>query len=290
MRAACIDIGSNTTRLLIADRDGDRLTEVHQERAFTQLGRGMQADGTIAAEKVAEVVEVVGGQLAVARAHEVDQLRGVATAAVRGAGNGAELAAAVTDVTGLTVEILSEAEEARLAFLGAALTSSAAADRPLGVVDVGGGSSEIVVGRPPDAIAWWSSVRLGSGALTERHLASDPPTVAELAAARAEVQRALAAYAPPRPDSAVAVGGSATSLCRVAGPVLDQEALDRALALLRARPAAVVALRFGIDTRRAALLPAGLLILEAGGALLGTTLRVGRGGLREGVLLEARRP
>jgi exopolyphosphatase/guanosine-5'-triphosphate,3'-diphosphate pyrophosphatase len=89
---------------------------------------------------------------------------------------------------------------------------------------------------------------------------------------------------------AVAVGGSATSLSRVAGPVLDADALRRSLGLLTSEPAAVVAQRFAIDPQRARLLPAGLLILEATARLLRTTVMVGRGGIREGVLLEAREP
>lgn len=288
MRAACIDIGSNTTRLLVADCRGPRLTAVHQERVFTHLGRGIDTCGQIAEAKIAEQVEVVSRQLAVARGHGAAELRAVATAAVRAAANGAELVQEIAAATGLAVEILSEAEEARLAFLGAALMMGPAGDGLLAVVDVGGGSSEIVVGHPPDQIAWWSSVPIGSGALAEAHLSSDPPTVEQLAAARTEIQRALASHAPPAPAAAVAVGGSATSLCRLAGPVLDAPALARALAVLCGAPAAVVGHRFGIDAQRAALLPCGLLILQGAGELLGATLTVGRGGLREGVLLEAR--
>lgn len=288
MRAACIDIGSNTTRLLVADRRGPRLTEVHQERAFTRLGRGVDAGGRIAEAKITELAEVVSRQLAVARAHGAVELRAVATAAVRSAANGLELVQAIAAATGLVVEVLSEADEARLAFLGAALMADEAGEGLLGVVDVGGGSSEIVVGHPPDRIVWWSSVPIGSGALAGRHLASDPPTAAQLATARREIDRALDSHAPPVPAAAVAVGGSATSLCRLAGPVLDAPALTRALGVLCGAPAAVVGHRFGIDPERAALLPCGLLILQGAADLLGVTLTVGRGGLREGVLLEAR--
>jgi exopolyphosphatase/guanosine-5'-triphosphate,3'-diphosphate pyrophosphatase len=290
VRAACIDIGSNTTRLLVADCDASRLVEVHQERAFTRLGRGLGDGGVIADEKIGEVVAVVLRQLAVAREHGATELRGVATAAVRAAANGAQLVDAIGRATGLEVRIVSAAEEARLAFLGAATMLDARPDGELGVIDVGGGSSEIVVGRPPDRISWWASVPVGSGALAEHGLDSDPPTAAELAAAQADVERALAGHEPPRPAVAVAVGGSATSLSRVAGPVLDADALRRSLDVLTSEPAAVVAQRFAIDPERARLLPAGLLILEAAARLLRTTLTVGRGGIREGVLLEARGP
>ena len=287
MRAACIDIGSNTTRLLVADRDAAGLVEVHQERAFTRLGRGLRPGGAIAEEKIDEVVAVVRQQMEVARRHGAAELRGVATAAVRTAANGSALVHAIAGSTGLEVTVLSAAEEARLAFLGAAAMMAASPVGELGVIDVGGGSSEIVVGRPPDHISWWLSVPVGSGALTEDRLASDPPTAGQLAAARAEVDGALAGHRPPRPAVAVAVGGSATSLSRVAGPVLDAAALDRSLRVLAAEPSAAVALRFAIDPQRARLLPAGLLILEASARLLAAPVAVGRGGIREGVLLEA---
>jgi exopolyphosphatase/guanosine-5'-triphosphate,3'-diphosphate pyrophosphatase len=197
------------------------------------------------------------------------------------------LTAAVAHAAGVEIEILSEADEARLAFLGACGTLDAPPAGALGVVDVGGGSTELVVGTGPDRIGWWASVELGSGALTERRLGDDPPTPTQLDAARSDIATALAGLAPPRPVAAVAVGGSATSLCRLAGPVLDPAALARSLVTLTLAPAAQVALRFEIDPQRARLLPAGLLILEGAATLLGAPLCVGRGGIREGVLLEA---
>jgi exopolyphosphatase / guanosine-5'-triphosphate,3'-diphosphate pyrophosphatase len=290
MRAACIDIGSNTTRLLVADRVGRDLVEVYQERAFTRIGRGLAPSGAIGTEKIDEVVAVVRAQLAVAREHGAEHLCGVATAAIRTASNGAELADAITDQTGLKVEILSGEEEARLAFVGAAAMledGSSTREGGLGVIDVGGGSSEVVVGTAPDIVGWWASVALGSGALTERCLPSDPPLPMELDAARVHVAGALAGLTPPRPQLAVAVGGSATSLCRLAGPVLDAAALGRSLRVLTGDPAGRVADQFDIDPQRARLLPAGLLILQGAAELLGATLQVGRGGIREGVLLEA---
>jgi exopolyphosphatase / guanosine-5'-triphosphate,3'-diphosphate pyrophosphatase len=287
VRAACIDIGSNTTRLLVADCAERQVTEIHQERAFTRIGRGLAVSGAISEAKITEVVTVVAGQLAAARGHGAETIRAVATAAIRRAGNGQALADAITARTGLQVEILSGEQEARLAFLGAATTLAQAPAGPLGVIDVGGGSSELVVGLAPNQVGWWASVELGSGALTELCLASDPPRPQELAAARSEIAGALRGLEPPRPDLAVAVGGSATSLSRVAGPILDATALERSLALLTSEPAAAVATSYQIDPQRARLLPAGLLIMEAMAALLGAALTVGQGGIREGVLLEA---
>jgi exopolyphosphatase / guanosine-5'-triphosphate,3'-diphosphate pyrophosphatase len=292
VRAACIDIGSNTTRLLVAEWVNGALVEVHQERAFTRIGRGLATRGMIGADKIDEVVAVVSGQLAVAREHGAREIRGVATAAIRTAANGTALVEAVAAETGLAVEIVSGEDEARLAFRGAAAMlepAIAARCRRLGVIDVGGGSSEVVVGSAPDQVGWWASVPIGSGALTDHCLHTDPPTAAELQSARHEVAAALAGLAPPCAEVVVAVGGSATSLGRVAGPVLDAAAFERALSVLAGATAGAVAERFLIDPQRARLLPAGLLVLQGAARLLEATIEVGRGGIREGVLLEALR-
>ncbi len=287
MRLACIDIGSNTTRLLVADRIGRTLREIHQERAFTRIGRGLSPSGAIPEAKIDEVVAVVVAMLAIADDHDAPCVRVVATAAIRTAPNGARLAQAVGEATGLTVDVLSCEEESRLAFLGAAAMLERSPEGELGVIDVGGGSTEIVVGTPPDQVHWWASMPIGSGSLAERHLRADPPGPGDVAAARAEIAAALAGLDAPRPALAVAVGGSATSLARLAGPALDSDALARSLALLARLDSGAIARAFDVDPERARLLPAGLLILEAIASLLETPLSVGRGGIREGVLLQA---
>jgi exopolyphosphatase/guanosine-5'-triphosphate,3'-diphosphate pyrophosphatase len=287
VRRACIDIGSNTTRLLVAECGDDMLLEVHQERVFTHIGRAVACDGAIGPDKIAEVVAVVREQLRVARDLGSDDVRGVATAAIREASNGPELADAINRACGLRVRILSEADEARLAFVGAARTLGHVPTGQLGVVDVGGRSSELVVGLVPDQVSWCSSVAIGSGELADRCLRSDPPSPQELRAARDSVAGALRGLEVPRPAEAVAVGGSATSLRRLAGPVLDGETLSRSLKLLCSARAVDVARRFALDLERVRLLPAGLLILQAASESFGAVLQVGRGGLREGILLEA---
>ena len=289
MRRACIDIGSNTTRLLVADCDGGRLAETHQERAYTEVRRGVGGGGTISAAKIAEVAEVVAAQLSVAHALGSSEIHGVATAAVRRAANGAALVEAVRDACGLEIAVLSEHEEARLAFIGAAGTLDHEPHGALGVVDVGGGSSELVVGSAPVHVSWSASFDVGSGDLADACLRSDPPSEAELAHARDRVRRALSGLDVPHPAEAVAVGGTATSLRRFAGPRLDSAAFARSLRLLSSERTADVAARFGLDAERVRLLPAGLLILQAASELLGTALQIGHGGLREGVLLEASR-
>ncbi len=287
MRLGCIDIGSNTTRLLVADRDDGRLIGRHQERAFTRLGHELHDRGAIGSAKIDEVVDVVAGQLASARAHGACEVCVVGTAAVRSATNGGELVAQIRAVTGVSVQILSEAEEARLAFVGAAGTLERSFAGELGVVDVGGGSSELVVGDVITGVRWWASLPLGSGSLAYAHLASDPPTARQLRGAERELDAALAGLQAPRPAAAVAVGGSATSLALLAGPILDAATLDRALTLMVGYESLEVARRYEIDPQRARLLPAGLLILRRVAELFGTPLSVGRGGIREGVLLEA---
>ncbi|HET9719477.1 MAG TPA: hypothetical protein VFP55_05320 [Solirubrobacteraceae bacterium] len=289
MRHACIDIGSNTTRLLVADWDGGQLREVRQERSFTRIGHDVAHGGRISAPKVAEVGEVVAGQFDQARALGAELVRCVATAAVRRAGNRADLVSWIGKrCPGLKVEILSEQEEARLAFLGASLTLHDPPRDLIGLVDVGGGSSELVVGEPDGTVRWWRSLPFGSGDLTAGFIRADPPAPIELAAIRARVRGALDGVMPPRPARVMAVGGSATSLLAMtSGQVLDPAALDRALDLLRGRPAAQVARDTGLDPERVKLLPAGLLILREAAARFAQPLVIGAGGLREGVLLAA---
>lgn len=287
MRRACIDIGSNTTRLLVAECEADHLREVHQERAFTRIGRGIADDGMIAEAKIAEVAEVVSGQLGRARALGSSEVLGVATAAIRRATNGPELVSAIETGCGLRVRILSAEEEARLAFVGAARTLGRPPLGALGVVDVGGGSSEIVVGTAPSEVGWWFSFAIGSGDLADEYLHSDPPLASEMAAARAHVAAALAGVEAPPPLEAVAVGGSAASMGRMVGSVLDRAAFERSFSTLAAVGAVEIARGFAIDLERVRLLPAGLLILEAVSNLLGTALEIGRGGIREGLLFEA---
>jgi exopolyphosphatase/guanosine-5'-triphosphate,3'-diphosphate pyrophosphatase len=289
VRRACIDIGSNTTRLLVAECDGERLVEVHQARAFTRIGRGVPRNGALTEAKIGEVVDVVSAHLRLARQLGAVEVIAVATAAIRHASNGEALADAIRDACDLPVEILSGEDEARLAFLGAARTLGHVPSGDLGVVDVGGGSSEMVVGTAPDHVSWSDSFCIGSGDLADRHLRSDPPSADELSAARADVQAALADSEVPHPSEAVAVGGSATSLPRLAGPLLDAGAFSRALGLLASTRASDVALRFALDIERVRLLPAGLLILQVASERFGTALQIGRGGVREGVLLEASR-
>jgi exopolyphosphatase/guanosine-5'-triphosphate,3'-diphosphate pyrophosphatase len=285
-RCACIDIGSNTTRLLVAEGGQPRPRELFAERAFTRLGSALDLRGEIAAQKVAEVAAVVARQVLLAREHGVDEPRIVATSAVRAAVNAAALKEAVTSACGIELDILSGEDEARLAFAGAIGMLASAPPGRLGVVDVGGGSTELVVGSVEGGVTWSVSLPLGSCTVTDRDLPSDPPTAAELARLRAKLARAFAGVRAPQPATAYAVGGSATSLQRLVGNVLSTDTLSRGLQALVTHPADDVALALGLHAERARLLPAGLLLLDAASRALNAPLQLAGGGLREGVVME----
>jgi exopolyphosphatase/guanosine-5'-triphosphate,3'-diphosphate pyrophosphatase len=282
----CIDIGSNTTRLLVADARDDGLREVLARRAFTRIGKGLKPGAAIPHAKIIEVADVVAGHRDLAAQAGAHPVRTVATAAIRGAANRDEFVEVVSERGGVEVTILDGEEEARLAFFGATRTLGRAVDGVVGVVDVGGGSTEIAIGTAAGGVSWWASFRLGSGHLADEYLCSDPPAASEIEAVRAHAAGVLGGLGVPLPRSAVAVGGSAASLRRLVGPVLDAASAGRALDVLAGAPASDVAARFTLDPERVRLLPAGMLILEAAAIQLGCPLIIGRGGLREGILLE----
>ena len=286
MVLGCIDIGSNTTRLLVAEASEGRLRELVAQRAFTRIGKGLPTDGAIPPQKIKETADVVRRQARVAREAGAEALVAVATAAIREAPNRDELSAAVEEVGGVPLQVLSGDEEARLSFVGAARTLATPAEGILAVVDVGGGSSELAIGEPDGTVAWSSSFRVGSGFLADSYLRSDPPAPAELEAVRRHLAGTFEGLEPPPVHSAVAVGGTATSLKRLVGGELTHETLASGVRVLSRTPVAEVAERFELDPQRVRLLPAGILVLEAMADCLGVPLRIARGGLREGVLLE----
>jgi exopolyphosphatase / guanosine-5'-triphosphate,3'-diphosphate pyrophosphatase len=286
MVCGCIDIGSNTTRVLVADAVDGQLVEVLQRRAFTRIGKGLKPGAEIPRSKIEEVAGVVASHRELAEQAGAHPVRTVATAAIRGAANREEFIEVVGERGGVDVTILEGEEEARLAFLGATRTLGRALEGLVGVVDVGGGSTEIAVGTVEDGVSWWASFRLGSGHLADEYLRTDPPAAADLQAMSAHAAGVFGALDVPRPDAAVAVGGSAASLRRLVGAVLEPETMQRALRVLSDAPCDEVADRFALDPQRVRLMPAGMLILDAAAQSLGCPLLIGRGGLREGVLLE----
>jgi len=287
VRRACIDIGSNTTRLLVADCDGARLVERYEARTFTSLGEALREDGVIPPGKLDEVCAAVAGQLESARLLGAAEIRCVATAAVRRARNGDALIERVSGTcAGLQVELLSSQDEARLSFLGAMQGLGGEPHGAVIVVDVGGGSCELAVGTLVDGVTWWASFALGSSDIAHDFLAGDPPSAHEVEQARECLRETLKEVEPPPAITAIAIG--ANSLGRLVGPVLDADTFGSSLKLLLGSSRSDLVASLGLDLERLRLLPAGLLILESVSKLVGAPLQIVSGGLREGVLLDSR--
>lgn len=286
MLCAAIDIGSNTTRLLVAEPVDGQLKKVMEQRAYTRINKAIRDSGEIPDEKAAEVAEVVATQVRLARELGAETIRAVATAAIREASNGEAVAEAIGEESGVPVDILSDEEEGRLSFIGATKTLGHPVDGLIGVVDVGGGSTEIILGTVPDGVREVRSWRVGSGVLADELIVSDPPSAAEIRKIRDRIDDLFAGVEVERPVQAVAVGGSATSLRRLVGAVLEYETLERGVRVLCSDPAADVARRFELDPERVRILATGVLLLEKLSELLGQPLQIGKGGLREGVILD----
>jgi exopolyphosphatase/guanosine-5'-triphosphate,3'-diphosphate pyrophosphatase len=286
MLCAAIDIGSNTTRVLVAEPMDGQLKKVMEQRAYTRISKAVDEVGAICPDKVEEVGGLVATQVRLARELGAVEIRAVATAAVREASNGPAVAAAISAAAGVEVEILSGEEEGRLSFIGATKTLGHPAEGQVGVVDVGGGSTEVILGTVPDGVEEVRSWHIGSGVLADELISGDPPSAAEIRRVRDHIDSFFDGVEIEHPDQAVAVGGSATSLRRLVGAVLEYETLERAIRVLSADPAADVARRFELDPRRVRILTTGVLLLEKVSELLGQPLQIGKGGLREGIILD----
>ena len=192
---AAIDCGTNSIRLLIADRIDGRLRDLHREMRIVRLGEGVDATGQFSPDALARTRAALEDYAALLRGHGVRKLRMVATSATRDAANREDFFAMTADALGSVVpgaiaEVITGSEEAELSFNGAVgeLDSAAA---PFVVVDLGGGSTEVVLGNGSGVQASYSA-DIGCVRMTERCLHSDPPTVAEVAAAREVVRERLA--------------------------------------------------------------------------------------------------
>lgn len=286
MLCAAIDIGSNTTRVLVAEPVDGQLKKVMEQRAYTRINKALDKNGEILPEKIEEVADVVATQVRLSRELGAETIRAVATAAVREAGNGKQVAQQVGEAAGIEVEVLSDEEEGRLSFIGATKTLGHPVSGKVGVVDVGGGSTEVILGTVPGGAEEVRSWRVGSGALADELIASDPPSAAEIRRVRDRIDDIFEGVEIEHPAQAVAVGGSATSLRRLVGAVLEYETLERGVRVLCGDPASEVARRFELDPERVRILATGVLLLEKVSALLGQPLQIGKGGLREGVILD----
>jgi exopolyphosphatase / guanosine-5'-triphosphate,3'-diphosphate pyrophosphatase len=259
---------------------------VMEQRAYTRIDSASRRKGRITAEKVAEITEAVATQVRLAEELGAEATRTVATAAIREAKNRDKVVAEIERGAGVEVTVLSEEEEGRLAFLGATKTLGHPVEGEIGVVDVGGGSSEVILGTAREGVREVHSFGIGSGSLADSFLSDDPPSAAELREVREHITEFFEGVEIERPQQAVAVGGSATSLRRLVGAVLEYETLERAMRVLATDEIAEVARRFELDPRRVRILPTGVLLLEKLSQLLGQPLQIGKGGLREGVVLD----
>ena len=221
-RVAAIDCGTNSIRLLIADAVNGHLRDVHRELRIVRLGQGVDATGRFAPEALQRTRAALADYAALLKAHNVDRVRMVATSAARDAANRDVFFAMTADVLdaaipGAVAEVITGAEEAELSFRGA-VDEMNSADAPFVVVDLGGGSTEIVLGE--DVVQESFSADIGCVRLTERCLHSDPPTAQEVANAREVVRErlgvALQAVPVDRARTWVGVAGTMTTLAALA--------------------------------------------------------------------------
>jgi exopolyphosphatase/guanosine-5'-triphosphate,3'-diphosphate pyrophosphatase len=222
MRVAAIDAGTNTTRLLVAEVQEGRLTDVERRLIFSRLGEGVDATGRLSPRGIKATTAAIAEFVDRSRELGAVRIRVAGTSAVREAANGEELLASVKEATGLAIEVLTGEAEAALSFAGA--TGDLPGGRYL-VCDIGGGSTELAAGRKdetlrgPAAIDGAISLKLGVVRLTERHLAHDPPTPEELGSLEADIDRTLQAASEELPDPSsagfVGVAGTVTSLAAI---------------------------------------------------------------------------
>jgi exopolyphosphatase / guanosine-5'-triphosphate,3'-diphosphate pyrophosphatase len=217
MRVAVFDIGTNSTRLLVADVEDGRITELERRTTVTRLGEGVEATGRLADQAIARVSDALAAYREAIDRHGTERVVAVATSAMRDAENGPAFRDEILSRFGIDARTISGDEEARLTFLGATAGRDPGGETL--VVDIGGGSTEYVTGRPGDDPAFHISTRMGSVRHTERHLHGDPPAPEELAAlaedARAVVEAEVPRDVRERVDEGIAVAGTATSLAAI---------------------------------------------------------------------------
>jgi exopolyphosphatase/guanosine-5'-triphosphate,3'-diphosphate pyrophosphatase len=283
VRVAVVDVGANTLRLLVAVPDGRSVAAVHQEKEQLGLGEEVERYGYISDLKCAEAVDVARAQTRRARQLGCERIEILVTSPGRQSGNSDEFADALAKGTGVPVRILGSEEEGALAWYGAV----AALEEPpesVAVCDVGGGSAQLVVGATATGPAWVRSVDLGSLRLTTRLLSDDPPAAGAVAEARAAAADAFAAVIPPVAQLALAAGGTARALSRVAER-LDADGLEQAIETLARTKRSKISKRWDVAPQRAATLLAGTILLAEAQRRLGIPLELASGGVREGSVL-----
>jgi exopolyphosphatase/guanosine-5'-triphosphate,3'-diphosphate pyrophosphatase len=278
VRTAVVDIGTNSTRLLVADVEAGRVTaELARRTAVTRLGAGVDTDGRLRDDAMARVYSTLDLYRLVIEELAAERLVAVLTSAVRDAANGREFADSLREFYDLEPHVLSGDEEASMTFAGAMSERDPADREPTLVVDIGGGSTELVIGAGRE-MRFHVSTQAGVVRQSERHLHSDPPGAAELDTL-AEDLKAIIAAAIPGPQRravtrAIGVAGTATSLAAIAqrlepydpakvqGYVVSAAERDRILAELAAVPLEVRRQIPGLDPARAPTIVAGIVILR----------------------------
>jgi exopolyphosphatase / guanosine-5'-triphosphate,3'-diphosphate pyrophosphatase len=277
MRVAVVDIGTNSTRLLIADvQDGRVISELERHSNVTRLGAGVDADGHLREDAMQRVYDTLDGYRGLIERRGADRGLAVLTSAVRDASNGEKFAATVERRYGLAPHVLAGEEEARLTFLGATSERDREGRTPTLVIDIGGGSTELVIGAGREA-EFHVSNQAGVVRQTERFIHSDPPVEPELRELSADARAILMEGVPARRRDAVqhaiAVAGTATSLGAIAqrlepydpekvhGYVLSKSECKRILGELAAIPLAERREVPGLHPDRAPTIVAGVLIL-----------------------------
>jgi exopolyphosphatase/guanosine-5'-triphosphate,3'-diphosphate pyrophosphatase len=277
MRVAVVDIGTNSTRLLIADADGERgsVRELVRRSEITRLGAGVDANGRLSRESCERAFGRLDEYAAAITEHGAEKNLAVLTSAVRDAANGREFADAVRDRYQLDAQVLNGDQEAQLTFLGA-MTSRPSDDRPTLVIDIGGGSTEFIVGVRRSA-GFHISLPVGVVRMSERHIHTDPPLPAELEQLARDVRGVLAGGLPvaerERVTLAIAVAGTATSAAsieqrldpydpeRVHGYALTLETVDALRDRLAALDEAARRAVIGLNPDRAPTIVAGMVVL-----------------------------
>jgi exopolyphosphatase/guanosine-5'-triphosphate,3'-diphosphate pyrophosphatase len=272
-RVAVVDIGSNSTRLLVADVGADGVRELDRRSIVTRLGEGVDASGALGEAPQQRVFAALEEYAAAIEEHGATATTAVMTSAVRDASNGAEFAAAVRDRHGLEGRTLSGDEEARLTYRGATAARRSEPGERLLVIDIGGGSTELVIGEGGEA-GFHVSTQVGVVRHSERHLHSDPPTRTELEAFAADAGPALASAVPARErervTAAVAVAGTAVQcagmdlgsrIAEVEGHRLSMPTLEGLLERLVAVPLEERRQVPGLDPDRAPTIVAGVIVL-----------------------------
>jgi exopolyphosphatase/guanosine-5'-triphosphate,3'-diphosphate pyrophosphatase len=285
-RHSVIDVGSNTIHLLVGEVDGEAVLPITGEKISARLGKGVEKTGKIEAGRLEIAAEVIALFAQIATLNGVSEPVILATSAVRDAENGQELTERVRGLTGLKMRLISGEEEAVLGFRGALSAVGTSRAGSALVVDLGGGSAQLIVGEASGGPLMQVSLPLGSNRTTERFVGNDPAKKKELRALDEHVKGMMPGWNLSQRVSVVAVGGSARAMLKITRDTLTVERMRRLALEVSGPPSAVLAREHGLAPERARVLPAAITTLAA---ILEhfekEELIVARGGLREGTLL-----